>query len=119
MKLSNGLKIAAFVLADLLTIFLLFMGLGEMFGGDISGIQHVIPAAVLLALMWLGWKHPYWGGLGLCIAGLLLGVVVTVMNIPMDVKRNFLLIIALPAFLSGALLLTSGLLANPKPHPHA
>lgn len=118
MKLSNVLKIAGFVPAGLLTTFLLIMGLGEMFGGDISGIQHVVPAAVLLALMWLGWKRPYWGGLGLCIAGVLLGIVVTVMNIPADVKRNFLLIMVLPTFLSGTLLLTSSLLANPKPQHH-
>jgi hypothetical protein len=119
MKLSKGLKTTAFVLAGLLAIFLLFMGLGEMFGGDIGGIQHVIPAAVLLALMWVGWKKPYWGGSGLCIAGVLFSIVVIAMNIPTEIKRNALLIMALPALLSGALLITSSLLASPKPQHHA
>lgn len=118
MKLSNGLKIAAAVPAGLLTIFLLFMGLGEMFGGDISGVQHVIPAMVLLALMWLGWKKPNLGGWGLCIVSLVFSIIVVTMNIPTEIKRNVLLIMALPAFLSGALLLTSSLLANPKTQHH-
>ncbi len=54
MQSGKGLKIAALILLGLATAVLLLFGIGEMAGGDWSGIGHLIPAALIGLLTWLG-----------------------------------------------------------------
>lgn len=70
MKLANVLKIIAEIPIALLIAFLLFMGMGEMAGGDFSGIGHLLPAVVFGALMWLAWKRPLYAGIILILLGI-------------------------------------------------
>ena len=71
MKLAKGLKITALVPLGLATAVLLLFGVGEMASGDWSGVGHLIPAALIGLLMWLGWKRPLWSGILLLILGIL------------------------------------------------
>ena len=119
MKLSVGLKITALVIMGLLTAFLLLMGLGEMFGGDISGAGHLIPAALLIVMMWVGWKKPYGSGIFLLVVGIFNAVFYSKgMGSPEYLIA--LTIMALPFLISGGLLLAAALLEQKKPpqnHP--
>ena len=56
-------KIAALMLVGLGVGFFLIFAVAEMAGGEGSGIQHVPPAVLLGALLWLGWKRPRAAGL--------------------------------------------------------
>lgn len=105
MKLANGLKTAVEIPMALLTAFLLFMGIGEMVGGDSSGLGHLLPAAVLGLLMWFAWKRPLFAGIILVLAGI-------VNSIPYLIATNRshdwylpVLLISIPLLLSGLLLL--------------
>ncbi len=74
-------KIAALMLVALGIAFFLIFAVGELAGGEISGVQHLLPAALLAALLWLGWKRPRAAGiivLLLLAAPLTLGFVVGV-----------------------------------------
>ncbi len=62
------MRLAAMTLLGVPAGLLLLMGFGEMLGGNITGIQHVPEAALLLVLMWLAWKHA-WGAGMVLIAG--------------------------------------------------
>jgi hypothetical protein len=110
MKLAKGLKITALVLMSLLTAFFLFMGIGEMVGGDFSGIGHLFPVVLVIFMMWLGWKKPFASGIFLLLVGFLY-------SIPFFIRLNraegtpfALNIIAAPIFLFGLLFLTAGIL---------
>ncbi len=69
--LSKGLFYAALVLLGLYTAFFLVFGIGEMSGGDMSGVAHLLPAAVLIVMIWLVWRAPFETGLTLIVIGLL------------------------------------------------
>ena len=56
-------KIAALLLTGLGLGFFLLFAVGELVGGEISGVQHLPPAALLGALLWLGWKRPRTAGI--------------------------------------------------------
>lgn len=71
LQLAHRLEYSALAIAGLLVAFWLFMGFGEMAGGDFSGIGHVLPALAALGLLGLAWKHPRAGGWALLGAGLL------------------------------------------------
>jgi hypothetical protein len=61
-------KIAALLLTGLGVGFFLIFAVGELAGGEISGIQHLPPAALLGALLWLGWKRPRTAGIVVLLA---------------------------------------------------
>jgi hypothetical protein len=67
-------KIAALLLVGLGVGFFLLFALAEMAGGDVAGIQHLPPAAILAALLWLGWKRPRAAGIVLLAIAVPLGV---------------------------------------------
>ncbi len=50
------------------------MTLGELAGGDITGIQHLPEAALLLGLMALAWRYPWATGLAVITIGVSLFV---------------------------------------------
>jgi hypothetical protein len=62
---STQLKIAATVFLAIPILILAAFAVGEMAGGDITGIQHVVQLAPLVLLGWLAWKRPLWGGTAL------------------------------------------------------
>ena len=53
---------------------LLLLGIGEMAGGDVSGIQHLVEVAPLVCLGILAWKRPRIGGVILVGLAALLAV---------------------------------------------
>ncbi|MBI5840325.1 MAG: hypothetical protein HZB19_09505 [Chloroflexi bacterium] len=73
MKLAKGLKITALVLMGVAAAFFTFMGIGEMFGGDWSGVGHLPPVIIIVFLMWLGWKRPLAGGITMILLGVTSG----------------------------------------------
>lgn len=51
----NRLRLAAIALLAVPAVPLLLLAVGEMLGGDVSGVQHLPEAAVLLGLMAAAW----------------------------------------------------------------
>lgn len=114
MKLPKGLKITALVLMSLLTAFFLLMGIGEMVGGDLSGFSHLLPAILLMFIMWLGWKKPLWSGILLLTVGIF-----NTLRFSIGMNNNeelpaALLIMAVPFLGFGLLFLLAGILERNK-----
>jgi len=101
-------KIAALVLLGLGVAFYLMFAVGEMAGGDITGIQHLLPAAVLGALLWLGWKRPRTAGIVLLALSVPLGAAYIAVLVVRDLPLPWVLWIVLPPVLTGWLLLHAG-----------
>ena len=110
MKLAKGLKITALVLMSLLIAFFLFMGIGEMVGGDTSGIGHLFPVAIVILLMWLGWKAPLGIGILLTILGILYSARFLIGMSYAEGMPFALNVIAIPFFLFGLLFLSAGII---------
>ena len=113
MDTTNRLKIIALVPLGFTLFVLLFFGIGEMLGGDFSGIGHLAPAALLILLMWAGWKFPQWVGIGLIVVAVLFSINIGInfFRAPDFENRIMniwpLLIISLPLLVSGLLLFTA------------
>lgn len=60
-------KIAALVLLVLGLAFYLSFALGEIAAGDITGIQHLLPAAILAVLLVIVSRHPRRAGIALLV----------------------------------------------------
>jgi hypothetical protein len=71
MKTIQALKFAAMVPLAFMVLILLAFGVGEILGGDFSGIQHFVPVIFVGLVVWLCWKRPLWGGI-LLLAGAVL-----------------------------------------------
>ncbi|MBM3145189.1 MAG: hypothetical protein FJ010_09520 [Chloroflexi bacterium] len=105
MKTIQRLKIAGLIPLGLATAVSLLFGIGEMAGGDWSGVGHLIPAAIIIGLMWLGWKRPLWAGIPLLILGVVAAFYFTnEIRSPQDWLPPFLIFIT-PLLLSGSLFL--------------
>jgi hypothetical protein len=106
MRAAKAIKIVALVPPVLAMAVMLLFAVGEMAGGDASGVHHLIPAALFGLLAWFGWKQPGWGGALLLLAGLLVSLVFAgVLRGPHGVAP-FLIMIA-PLFVAGLLLLVA------------
>jgi len=104
-------KIAALLLLGLGVGFFLMFAVAEMAGGDIAGIQHLPPAAVLGALLWLGWKRPRTAGIVLLAISVPLGVAYVVAAAVQGVRPGELWVavsIPLVPVLTGFLFLWAG-----------
>ena len=101
-------KIAALVLLALGVAFYLMFAVGELAGGDVSGIQHLAPAALLGALLWLGWRRPLVAGIVLLALAVPLGVAYVVVLVVRDLPPTWALWIALPPVVTGYLLVRAG-----------
>ena len=99
MKKEQGLKIVAIIPLGLATVVLLLFGVGEMVGGDWSGVGHLITAVIIIALILLGWKRPLWAGIPLLILGIWAASMFSLRNLAA------LLILIGPLLFSGLLLL--------------
>lgn len=105
---ASQTKVAALVLLGLGVAFYLMFAVGELAGGEISGLQHLLPAALLGALLWLGWKRPRTAGIVLLALAVPLGAAYLAVLIVRDLPLPWALWIALPPILSGWLLLRAG-----------
>jgi hypothetical protein len=105
---ARRMKIAALVLLGLGIAFYLAFAVGEMAGGDISGIQHLLPAAVLGVLLWLGWKRPRTAGIVLLALAIPLGAAYIAVLVVRHLALPWALWIALPPALTGWPLLRAG-----------
>jgi hypothetical protein len=70
-RAARWLVLGALILMGLNVAFWLFMGVGEMISGDLSGVGHFVPAAILIALMLLAWRRPLEAGVMLVAVGTL------------------------------------------------
>lgn len=59
------LKLAASALLTVLVTVLLAFAIGEVAGGDLSGLQHLLQALPLLLLLAAAWRYPRPAGLAL------------------------------------------------------
>jgi hypothetical protein len=101
-------KIAALVLLGLGVAFYLMFAVGEMAGGDISGIQHLPPAAILAALLWMAWRRPLTAGVVLLALAVPLGIAYIVLLVVRDLPPTWALVVAAPPVLTGLLLVRAG-----------
>lgn len=106
-QMARWLKYLALAPLGLLTAFLLLMGIGEMAGGDLSGISHLIPAVLAVILMFLVNKQPAIGGWVLVILGLAAAIIYYGAMIGSQDKLQAALMMGLPFVVSGLLLLAA------------
>lgn len=104
MKNVKVMKIIALIFPGLTIAVLLLFAIGETIGGDWSGLGHLIQALPIAFLMWLGWKHPFWSGLFLLVLSFLASYSFADLFRGPDWLAP-LLILIVPLFLSGVLLL--------------
>ncbi|MBL8062822.1 MAG: hypothetical protein JNK32_07385 [Anaerolineales bacterium] len=111
MKLSKGLKIAALALMALAGAFFMFMGVGEMLSGDLSGMIHLPPVALIILMMWFGWKKPLAGGLSMLVLG---GLISTYFYIIMRAESKLIGVFLMggPFLLFGLLFIASAMLED-------
>lgn len=112
-RVALWLRRAAFLTLGLFAAFLAFMGVGEMVSGDLSGVQHLVPALLAIGLMLLAVKRPLAAGvilLGLGAAAFALFY--NAMIRPED-KLGGATIMGGPFLFSGLLLLVAAALARP------
>lgn len=106
-------KIAALLLLGLGVGFFLIFAVAELAGGDIAGIQHLPPAALLGALLWLGWKRPRTAGLVVLFAVAVPLTVAVVAGVVVEGVRAgelwLALILPLAPLLTASLFLWAGL----------
>lgn len=97
---GTRLKRVALVCLAIPILVLAAFALGEVAGGDISGLQHVVQLLPLAALAWLGWKRPLWGGIALIVLTLILAgisiVTAGLSPVPPFVNAFLYIILALP-----------------------
>jgi peptidoglycan/LPS O-acetylase OafA/YrhL len=101
-------KAAAFVLLGLGFAFYLMFAVGELAGGDISGVQHLLPAAILAALLWLGRRRPRRAGIILLVLSVPFAVGYVALLVVRDLPLTWALVVALPPVVTGLLLVRAG-----------
>ena len=101
-------KFAGLVLLALGLAFYLAFTIGEVVGGDISGIQHFPPALLLGVLLIVAWKHPLAAGSVLLVLAVPLGVTYVVVLVQRDLPLTWALVVAAPPLLTGLLLVWAG-----------
>ena len=106
---GRRMKLAGLVIVGLGSLFFLAMGVGEMASGDLSGFQHLPPAALFGALVYLGRRHPYAVGIVLVIIAFGLASLYAAGPIgsdePVGMRIAWALQVALPPLVAGALLI--------------
>lgn len=101
-------KIAALVLLGLGIAFYLLFAIGETSGGDISGVQHVPPAAILAMITWVAWKRPRTAGIVLLALAVPFAGVYLALLVVRDLPPTWALTVALPPIVTGLLLVHAG-----------
>jgi hypothetical protein len=124
---GRRMQLAGLAIVALGSLAFVAMGVGEMVGGDPSGVQHLPEAALLGALVYLGWRHPHAVGIALVLLSIGIASLYAVAG-PESVGLRFAwgLQIALPPFVAGALLIRAARRGDshpaaprtPPPSPH-
>ena len=111
-KTTRWLARAAYLLMGVNAAFFIFMGVGEMTGGDMSGAAHLIPAILLVVMVWLVSRRPLEGGIVLTLTGVLsMFTFVNFFEGQWSFSPGTALIVGGPFLLSGVLLLLAVWLA--------
>jgi hypothetical protein len=107
----RGSRLAASALLCVPAALLSLLGIGEMAGGDVSGLQHFVEAVPLILLLAAGWFWPHQTGIVLlCIGTLaLLAWLVFLMTVSERASPIAWAVVGvslfLPPFLAGTLFL--------------
>ena len=101
-------KRAALVLLWLGIAFYLSFAVGELAGGDVSGVQHFLPAAILAVLAIVAWKHPRRAGIALLVLAVPLGAAYVAVLVVKDLPPAWALWVVLPPVATGLALLRAG-----------
>ena len=106
----NMRKLAGLLLLLLPIGILALFTVGELAGGDVSGVQHVAQTLPIVVLALVAWKKPRTGGIALVVIGAGLAVLYAFLapaGIPLSARVGFGALLFTPAILSGALFMTS------------
>lgn len=79
---------------------------GEVAGGDVSGLQHVPESALLVLLGWLAWRRPLWGGAALIALSLFFAgtyLLLFARGVPLPMVVLTVAILLAPPLAAGAL----------------
>jgi len=101
-------KLTALVLLGLGVAFYLAFALGEMAGGDITGLQHLLPAAVLALLFCAAWRRPRQAGIVLLVLAVPFDAAYIALLVVRDLPLAWALVVALPPVVTGLLLVHAG-----------
>lgn len=71
---SNHYKTIAEILLLIPAALLLVLGIGELVGGDTSGVQHFLQLIPLLVFAFLSWNYPKIGGVTLATVATILAI---------------------------------------------
>lgn len=99
------MKKAALVLLALGVAFYGTFTVGELAGGDVTGLQHLPPALILAALFWFAWRRPHAAGVLLLGISVPLGIAYVVVLLTHSLPPTWALVVVLPPVLAGLLLL--------------
>lgn len=111
----------ALALLGLFALFMVVLGVGEMAGGDPSGVAHLVPAAAVLVVMLLAWRQPFEVGATLAALGTVAFVYfLFAMNGDLAFRIQGAAIGGAPLLISGLLLIgAAGIAHRTGPHtPH-
>ena len=84
--------------------FYLLFAIGELWGGDVGGIQHLVPAALCGALLWAGMTRPRAAGRTLLALAIAFGAFAVVLLAGWGVSPVWAVFVVVPAALAGWLL---------------
>ena len=104
-QIAKRIRLVALGLVAVTVGMLLIFTIGEVAGGDISGLQHLLQAVPLVIVAWLAWRHPLWGGITLITVSLVLaGLYFVLFEVgSLAVVAVVLAAVCLPPFLAGVL----------------
>ena len=102
---SKRLKIAGTILLIVPISMLALLAIGEVAGGDLSGLQHAVQLAPLAALCWLAWRSPRGGGIALVALALLLALMYLLIapGLPPSATRFTIVVLFAPPLVAGIL----------------
>ena len=101
-------KRAALALLGLGIVFYLMFAIGELAGGDVSGVQHFLPVAILAALAIVAWHRPRAAGIALLALTIPLGAAYVALLVVRHLPPTWAVMIVGPPLVTGYLLLRAG-----------
>ena len=105
--------LAAQILLGAYAAFWLYFTLGEVFGGDISGLSHLPPAVAAIGLIYLTRKLPLESGIVLVALGVIISAYFFVMvGGELSQKLQPILFLGFPYIAVGLLMVVGGVMAK-------